>query len=308
MRLSVCTGDDVVAIRAHQRELSAGCEHLPAERLDLTVSGGADLADAIETPSLFAPQRLLIVTGMQALEDSAAKRIAAAAATSDAIVVARSDGAVPASVKKTLGGCADIHSHALPKGRAVQGRIGEISRAAGLKLSGPDLTLLAERAGHDLVRIDTICAQLAAVGLTQPSREQMLTLLGSSAAPGVPWDLSDALENGQLPLMWQSAAHSEPLAVIGYLISRTLQAGQIADVLADGPVSSDQAMTLAGVNHKFVADKLLTLARRLGTLGAARSLEILLEADLAAKSGTDPNEAMTVALGRLVALWAPPAR
>lgn len=300
MKCYVLTGADDWALRARRAQLLTEHEIAASsvERYDLEDDGGSRLAQAAATFSLFGGTRLLDASPADALTPEHATALADHA--TEVVVVLRGPKALPAAVKKALGGHAHIQTFPLPTGRAVPARITELAANHGITLTSAARSTLVERGAHDLPRVAGALAQLAMVGLTQPSVEQVEKLLGSSAAPGVPWALADALENGDLATALEVAETLEPIAVVAYLASRTGQLGRIVDDELRDP---DAIMSVLGLSSSFPARKLAALAARLGTSGVSASWDLVAAADRAVKVAPDPRAALDLLVVQMAGLW-----
>lgn len=299
MRTVLLTGDDELAVRARRTDLlrECGVDGGAVERFDITEDGGSSLARAAGAMSLFGGPRVLDGTGAQALTVDAATAIGSA--NSDAVVLLRADSAVPAAARKALGDI-EVISCRLPAGKGVAIRVDELARDAGITLDSAARGLLADRAGHDLPRVASVLAQLAAAELRRPRREQVLTLLGSAAAPEVPWALSDAVEAGDTVTALRVAAGLEPVAVVAYLASRAGQLGRIVD---EGLRGGDQVAAALGISP-YPAQKLAALAGRIGPGGVAATWDLVAAADRAVKVGGTPAMTLDLLIVELTAVWA----
>lgn len=300
MKCYVLTGSDDWAIRARRAQLLAEHQIGPSsvERFDVEDDGGQHLVAAAATFSLFGGTRLLDASPADALTAECARALAASA--TDVVIVLRGAKALTASVKKALGDDAQVQTFPIPTGRAVPARIVELAASHGVTLEDKARAVLVERGAHDLPRVAGALAQLASVGLTSPSAEQVERLMGTSAAPGVPWALSDALEAGDIAAALEIAETLEPVAVVAYLASRTGQLGRIVD---DRLTDPDAIMSVLGLSSPFPARKLSKVAARLGSSGVAASWDLVAAADRSVKVAPDPRAALDLLVVELASLW-----
>lgn len=308
MELHVFTGDDDSEIRRRRDELLAGAApDAGVEHVDVALDGGSVLANAVGAVSLFGGKRVVAAENIETLSDGALEAITAAAGASDALVVARCTNAPSPKLRKALAAIGTVTTCRAPQGKGVAMRVDELTRAAGLRLGGDLRRMLVERAGHDLSRVESVCRQLVTLEVTTPTRAQLDVLLGSSAAPGVPWTLTDALEAGDLAGALDAADGLEPIPVVAYLSSRAMQIGRLVDA---GVTSVDDAATLLGLKHRFQAERLVRLARQLGPSGVNAAWCALAGADRAVKhaSGNSTVSSAVVLdqlLVRLAGIYAP---
>jgi DNA polymerase III delta subunit len=297
MEFWVLHGSDDEAIRQRRRALldAAGEAH---EVVDLAEEPLDALLNALSSPSLFAPRRVVALEGLGGLDDRSAKRLAETAKTSDAYVVARAD-TVPAAVLKVLKQFATEEKFTTPRNAAAKDRVREIARRHSVKLSAPVERLLVARVGHDLDRVASVCHQLELAGISTPSERQISVLVGSSAPGGVPWAITDALEQGRFDQALEAALGQEPMAVLGYLSNQVTTAARIAELDAAANDPRSIAGTL-GVTP-FVAEKAAWWRRALGER-IHDALTALARADALAKSSAGAENALAFALARLSVL------
>lgn len=302
MQLTVLVGDDDLAIRQRRAALleAAAIGPFGIETLEVPLDGGEALVVAATAPSMFGGVRVVSAEGIDALSEGNAAALAEAGPASDAVIVARAQGLIPTRVRKLLAGAGEVVSLSLPRGKAVTGRITEMARAAGVVLGPPERALLAARGGDDLSRVATVLSQLAASGRTRPSTSQLEMLLGSTAAAGAPWEVSDALEQDDLAKALEAAHRLEPVAVVAYLCNRATQLTRIIDAgLSDGAA----VMAELGLAHRFMADKLLRVATGLGEAGVRSMWEVLGGADRTVKWSRHPEAALDLVLAQLSSLY-----
>lgn len=299
MELTVLTGDDDLAIRTRRKALldAAGGD---AERIDVAADGGMLLVDAVCSPSMFGGRRVVAAEGLEAISEGNLEALTRNGSGSDAVVVARVSGALTPKQREALKKLGTVQSLTTPKGKGVGMRVDELIDAAGIRLTGDLRKLLVERAGHDLDRLSSILKQLQIAGIGQPTRAQLDLLLGTTAAPGVPWTLSDALETGDVAGMLAAAKGLEPIPAVAYLASRNAQLGRVVDA---GIPSVEDTMKLLGVAHRFQAEKIVRLARKVGSEGVKESWDVLVAADRAVKVSKHPGVELDLLLTRLVRIW-----
>lgn len=301
MELWILHGSDDEAIRQRRRSLleAAGESH---EVVDLTEEPLDSLLNALSSPSLFSPRRVIALEGLSTLDEKAAKRLAETAKTSDAYVVARAD-AIPAAVLKPLKPFATEEKFTTPRNAAVKDRVREIARRHGVKLSAAVERTLVARAGHDLDRVASVCRQLELAGIANPSERQIGVLVGSTAPGGVPWAITDALEQGRFDRALEAAVGQEPMAVLGYLSNQVAAAARIAEL--ETSVSDSRSVAAAIGVTPFVAEKAAWWKHALGE-HIHDALAALARADALAKSAVGAENALAFALGRISVLLSHP--
>lgn len=293
MDMWVLHGSDDEALTRRRGVLLAGAGQ-EAERIDLAEDGPEALFAALESYSLFQDRRVVCVENADVLSETDALRIAGC--DSDAYVVMRAES-LTAAVTKILANTATIEKFTTAKGRQVGARVKEIAEQHGLVLAGDVERLLTGRAGHDLHRVASICTQLSLAGITKPTRAQVTVLLGTCAPDGVPWGVTDALEQRDIAGAIKAAEGLEPMSVLAYLTNQIT----LAAAVSESPSTDPQHIQSAFGVTPFAAGKAAWWVRALG--GNLRTaLGALAEADKLAKSQVGGADAVALALGRIGSL------
>lgn len=307
VELHIFVGADAWLARTRSEAILAETRVGPGEieRIDCATDAGAALVDAVAAPSLFGPRRVVRVLNLHECSPENARAVERYAPGSDAVVVARAEAALPAELRTALSVVGKITTCTPPSGKGVAIRIEELATHHGLRLDGRSRQLLVQRGGDDLARVESICAQLSQAGMTTPTPAQLQVLLGTTQADATPWALSDALEGGSLSDALEVASRLEPLAALGYLASRLVSLGRVVDAQ---PRSADEILTLLELKHRFQAERLLGLSRRVGAAEVARAWDVVLRADRRCKRGFDQRAALEIACGQLYQIWRSPLR
>jgi DNA polymerase-3 subunit delta len=154
--------------------------------------------------------------------------------------------------------------------------------SAPVSLDGPARQLLVERLGEDLNRLGSILSVLEGAYGAGAGVEELRPFLGE--AGGVPpWDLTDAIDRGDLG----GAIDMVQRMLVGgdrhaLQIMATLH-GHVGALLAldgSGVRTKGEAATHLGIRSEFRAGKLLQQARLLGSERIRRCLLLLADADL----------------------------
>lgn len=293
MELTVVVGEDeqkVLEVRRLHLARAGG----KLEVVDCALEPGR-LLGAVAAPSLFAAQRFLWVDDLDQVSDEVL--VAVLEAPSNAVVVARAHALTPGR-RKLLKGRGDIVDASVPKGKGVGMRVEEMIRASGVTVDARGRKLLLERVGHDLDRLASVLRQCVLLGLLAPQADALEVLVGSSAAPGVPWGLADAVERGDGATALRSTLDVEAPRAHAYLSNRFLAAARLAEA---GVTDVDEAQVLSGVKTRYQAQSLVGLARRLGPRRAKEAVAALARADAAVKTSrtTAALDALVVELSAL---------
>ncbi len=285
------TDDEAITTRRAALLAAAGDE---AEHIDVSEAGLEPLLLALESMSLFAARRVIAVDGIEALTDTDLKRIAAV--DSDAYVVARA-GTLTAAASKLLAPVARVEKFATAKGRQVRVRVAEIASQHNITLTTDVEKLIADRAGHDLGRVASVCQQLDIVGMNRPKLRQVEVLLGSCAPDGVPWSVTDALERRDIGAAITASLELDGIATLAYLTNQMTLAAAISE---SGARSAQQAADELGATP-FAAGRALWWANALqGRVPDA--IAVLAKADALAKSQVGGGDALVFAIGRIGSL------
>lgn len=289
MPLIILTGDDEQQILEHKQKLLPDINY---QKIDCAEEPEA-LLDLLRSPGLFVQVRKAWVVNFEALGDEKVAQVAQAAKSTSAIAVCRA-ASLSVKAKTLLKGKAEIISLSLPKGKMTGVRVSEMVHQSGLKIDPAGKKMLLERLGHDTDRIASIIKQCQMAGIKAPTYSQLLVLVGTAAAPGVPWDLGDAVERGQGQLALEANKDVTPLAVISYLANRIILMGKYAE--AEDTASKEEAFKTI---HKFQAQKLARLGDRLGVEGTKEAIKELAKFDLRVKVGADAANELDLLLVEL---------
>jgi DNA polymerase-3 subunit delta len=186
----------------------------------------------------------------------------------------------------------DVIETGVPSGKARQQWFNERVAAAPVRLEPRAALRLAEHLGDDLSRLSGIFEVLAAVHgegarITSDAIEPFL----GSAGSGAPWDLTDAIDRGDVPSALaqlhrtMGAGERHPLQVIA-----TLHAHFGKMLRLDGLSVRDEAeaaQILGMTGSTFPAKKSLTQSRKLGSTNIKRAITLLAEADLDLRGNRD---------------------
>lgn len=200
-----------------------------------------------------------------------------------------------------------------PPGQAAARRtwLQERFTSADVQLDRGAQDLVAERLGDDVGRVDALLELLAS---THPDQgplgpAEVEPYLGNAGSVP-PWELTDAIDRGDVPLaldrlarmLWGGQRH--PLQVMSTLTSHFERMLRL-----DGAAVRDEkeAASLLGMKGStFPAKKALASARRLGGDRIARAVRLLAEADLQLKGAIawPPELVVEVLVARLARLSA----
>jgi len=308
MGVHLITGDDESLVLSAVGDLvrslvGDGDRSLMVDEFDDDEYSAGAVADAAQTPSFLTDRRIVVARGVGRFNADdvvpLVEYLADPLPSTDLVLVAgggRMAKSLTDAVKKSGGTVLETSPPSRAKDRA--GWFDEQVRAAGVRLDGQALLLVARWLGEDPGRLsgilDTLRATYGEGALLKPA--DVAPFLGE--AGGVPpWDLTDAIDRGDTTLALQllhrmmRAGERHPLAVLAILH------GHYAKLLAlDGSGASDEASAAAalGIKPGFPAKKALDQYRKLGSAPVAKAIAWLAQADLDLKGAKDWPEELVV--------------
>jgi DNA polymerase-3 subunit delta len=271
--------------------------------------------DAAQTPPFLTDTRIVVLRGAGRF---AADEVAPLVSYLDdqlpstELVVVGTGGRLPKALTDALKRASATTIDTAPPSRARErsGWFDDQVRAAGLKLDGQAVQLLASWLGEDAGRLQGILDTLRATyGTGTTLRSADVTPFLGDAGGVPPWDLTDAIDKGdttrslQLLHRMMHGGERHPLQVMAILH------GHYTRLLAlDGSGARDEASAAAamGIKPGFPARKALDQYRVLGAGGVTRAIGLLAQADLDLRGAKEwPDElVMEVLVARLSRLGA----
>lgn len=222
--------------------------------------------------------------------------------------VAKAPRIPPALTKAVTAAGGDIVD-ADPKGRNLDGWIGDQFRAAGLDLDGAARKRVTSQLGEDTGALIGLIERLkGAYGPgTRLGTDQVDPFLG--AAGGVPpWDLTDAIDKGDVPgsldllHRMMGAGERHPLAIMASLQSHYSRMVRLDGANARSEKEAAQVLGLKG--STFPAKKAMNQVAKLGRRGTQRALTLVAgaDADLRGARAWPGELVMEVLVARLATL------
>jgi len=268
------------------------------------------VVDSAQTPPFLTERRVVVARGVGRFNaDDVAPLVAYLGdplPTTELVLVA-GGGRMPKALTDALKKAGGTTIETAPPSRAKEraGWFDDQVRQSGLKLDGAAMQLLTGWLGEDAGRLQGILETLAATygkGTTLRPADVSPFLGDAGGVP--PWDLTDAIDNGdttralQLLHRMMRAGERHPLQVMSILH------GHYGKLLAlDGSGANDEntAAAAMGIKPGFPAKKALTQYRRLGGGGTTRAIALLAQADLDLRGAKEwPEElVMEVLVARL---------
>lgn len=301
-------GDDVLRGDAVSRLLDElvgdGDRSLLVDEFDLDVAKLASAIDAAQTAPFLTERRIVVVRrfGRFSKADEVAELVSyledPLESTSLVLVWEKAvkpvDTGEPASgspripptlTKAVAAAGGEVLDTDAPGGRGLGAWVGEQFKAAGLDVDPRARDVIVERMGEDAGAVIGLINRL--VGAFAPGTrlrlEDVEPYLGQ--AGGVPpWDLTDAIDQGNVPLAldrlqrMMAAGDRHPLAVMATLQSHYVRMLRLDGSGVRGEKEAAQLLGLKG--STFPAKKALAQSRKLGGAGVRRAVELLAAADL----------------------------
>ena len=299
--------DDVLRNDAARRLLDQlvadGDRSLLVDEFDLDVARLGAAIDAAQTPPFLTDRRIVVVRRFDRfskgeevaalvayLEDPVASTVMVLvadktlSATEAGEQVAKQPKTPPALTKAIAAAGGEIIDSA-PSGRNLDGWLAEQLAAAGLDVEPAARNRIVATVGQDAGDVVGLIARLK--GSFEPGMRLRLDdvepLLGE-AGDVAPWDLTDAIDKGNVPLAlghlrrMMAAGDRHPLAIMA-----TLQTHYLRMARLDGAgvrTEKDAAALLGLKGSTFPAKKAMEQSRRLGGRGVRRAVELLAGADV----------------------------
>lgn len=281
----------------------------------------AAVVDAAQTPPFLTDKRVVIARGAARFSTTElvaplVEYLAEPLPTSTVVLVWQRTGtqtrtaAVPKKLVqaiKSAGG--ETHETRVPTGRARQAWFSDQVEASGLRMSPEAKRLLSDTLGEDVDRLQGVLAILeSAYGTGERLDPEDLQPFIGEAGSVPPWDLTDAIDGGDIPealatlqrLMGAGGRHV--LQVLATLQTHYERMLRLDGVNAAGEKAAAEVLGLKG--STFPAKKALEQGRRLGSDGLADAVRLLARADLDVRGGTGltPELVMEVLVARLARL------
>jgi DNA polymerase III delta subunit len=280
LRFVMYTGSDSTTTGVRWREAVAQAG--VTERITVAETPGL-LAEAVASPSLFGGQRI-VAADLDGITDEELQNIASAAPASDAIVIARATE-LTAGRKKIAETFGEVVTISTPQAKDLPSRIEALAAAAGVRLNPDARRVVLERAGDDLDRVHSVLEQCRIGHLIEPTVRQLLVLLGTSERDVLPWDVSDAIDRGDLAAAIDAALRCDPIPLVAYLSNRYIEAARVREH-SEHP-DAQTVIDITG-QTRWQAEKTARLATRINSQGFTDRVVLLAESDRLLKTDRDP--------------------
>lgn len=271
----------------------------------------AGATEAALTPPFFTDRRVVVVRSANGfVADDVAVLVEFLKEPPDFtdLVIAWGSGRVADALKKAVTGCGGRVIDPSPPSKASDRRDwwSEHIRSRELDLEPAAQAMLIEWLGEDVSRFDGLATTLKSTyGAKRVSVAMLEPYLGERG-DALPWDLTDAIDNGRATEALRAArrmmkaGERHPLQVLAQLHNHYTRLARL-----DGAdLSTKESIEAAAGVKGFPAQKSFTTYRTLGHDGVRRAFDLLASADSDLRGGTglDEDVVMDVLIARLARL------
>lgn len=271
----------------------------------------AGATEAALTPPFFTDRRVIVLratSGFSADDVTVLVDYLSQPAEFTDLVIGWGSGRVADALKKAVTGCGGRVVDPSPPSRAGERRDwwSEQIRARDLDLEPAAQAVLIEWLGEDVSRFDGLAHTLTSTYGSKRVSVAMLQPYLGERGDALPWDLTDAIDNGRAAEALRAARRMmkagdrHPLQILAQLHNHYTRLARL-----DGEDLSTKEMIEAAAGVKgFPAQKAFTTYRTLGHDGVRRAFELLAAADSDLRGGTglDEDVVMDVLIARLARL------
>lgn len=288
-------GDDTTLVADEVRRLVAelsGGDAMAVEDLTGDDVTAAAIADACQTPPFLAARRVVVAREVgRFLTEELAPLLAwlADPLPTTSLVLTGGGGQVSIKLVNAVRKVGQVVEAGSGSGRARGEWLSAKLAHAPVRLDSKAAAALGRHLGEDVGRLATLLEALAAAYGTgaRVGEEQLEPFLGQAGGVA-PWALTDAMDRGdpaaalaQLHRMLEGGDR-HPLAVMS-----SLHRHYASMLRLDGSgVTDEQAAAALLGTAPYPAKKAMAQARRLGSAGVARAIELLAAADLDLRGAT----------------------
>ena len=304
-RVVLVTGDEEFLVARAISGRIAAAKALDAE-LEVHETTGAelhegDLAEAA-SPSMFGGTRVLVVRGLQDLEESRRGPLLEVIGLEldDLILILWHGGGVKG--KKTLEAVKAVAGEVVPcakvtkRGELLAFIAAEIN-AAGRRINEEGRVALLESVGSDLRELSSACAQLVA-DTSGAIDAELVGRFHRGRAETKGYEVAEAVLNGDLGGAFGLLSAGMETGLPAVLVTSSV-AGSLRDLIAVHAAAANGQRTVGGM-PPWKADKLARTARRWSEPGLKRAVLAVAHADAAIKgAGADATQALHTMLVEL---------
>lgn len=305
--LRAAAARDLIHQAAGGEDLSLGLDDFSSDDYALAAA-----VDAAQTPPMFTTKRVVVAreVGRFATDEMEPllTYLAAPCPTSIMILVA-GGGIINRKLLDAMKKTGDIIETGIGIGKARQAWLSAALADAPVRFDGRATARLSEHLGEDLGRLSGIIDVLTAVYGQQAriSADDLEPFLGGAGA-GTPWDLTDAIDRGDVAGALNHLARTlgagdrHPLQVMASL---QVHFGRMLRLDGSGVRDeTEAAAALSMTGSTFPAKKSLLQTKKLGGVNIKRAIGLLAQADLDLRGTKDlpANLVMEILVARVTRL------
>ena len=169
---------------------------------------------------------------------------------------------------------------------------------SGLTLELSALNMIIDWLGEDQARLPGLIDVLVSTyGTSRKLKSEDVEAFLGDAGSVKPWDLTDAIDEGNAPLALEMlrrmirGGESHPLQIMAILHTHYTKLMRL-----DGPElhTANDALALIGGKSEFQGKKYMNQYRRLGGQGVSQAVQLLARADIDLRGGKDLGEELTM--------------
>jgi len=271
----------------------------------------AGATEAASTPPFFTDRRVIVVRATSGfVADDVAVLVDFLTEPPDFtdLVIAWGSGRVADTLKKAVTKCGGRVIDPSPPTKAADRRDwwSEQIRGRDLDLEPAAQAMVIEWLGEDVSRFDGLAHTLRSTYGTKRVSVAMLQPYLGERGDALPWDLTDAIDNGRAAEALRAArrmmkaGERHPLQILAQLHNHYTRLARL-----DGEdLSTKESIEAAAGVKGFPAQKAFTTYRTLGHDGVRRAFDLLATADSDLRGGTglDEDVVMDVLIARLARL------
>lgn len=264
------------------------------------VSVGEDLAlgPLLTETSLFSPQRVIVLTGIDLATLDQIERLAS---SSNAVLIGSYTGRLTPKIQKRLGDLGQLIK--LPQPTTSSARAAmfiELAQLDGIKITPNTAKVLTTRLADDWARAISVISQLSMAMIYNPTHNQVMALLGRANASPAPWNVLELVYAGDIRAALNLADSLDPVPLSIWVGKETLTILRISESSWDRATAARE-LALAPFRVANLARPVKFL-RGSGELAHTRRLT-LLERSAALILAAKSNQARPATISALAA-WA----
>lgn len=280
MRFIEITGSDIDLVQESFNDTIRSLPARTADRFDAAVDHGAAAVDAVSTPTMFDPVRVVEVTSPHKVTVAISRKLALL--KSDGVVIFHGSTGLSPAVRKTLPDL-EQHTFSLPTARESYQWVSRRAEHAGVAIPASVQRDLAEAAPQPIGahRIHSVIEVMRRAGTLSPTPEQVHAVAGDLSVDTPLWVCADAVMRGDVSHALP-APDVDPIANLSVVATRMIR----ACVALEQDVPAGDLPKLLGISP--AASRMLLKGVRVGPERVLHAYKIVADAEVACRSTADP--------------------